>query len=434
MNQRWWCVLVGVALVGQAHAAQGQVAAAAPADSARVVQVFLDCQRVFCDAQFVRTEIGFVNFVRDRQLADVHVIVTGQEAGGAVQAYTVEFLGQGRRVGLRDTAAFTTKIGDSEDDIRRVLVREIGLGLVRYVRDTPTSAYLKLTYQPKTAAAATDASRGTRDPWNYWVYRVNANANIDGNSNASGESFTGQLSANRVTEQWKLMFGLRSEYNHRTFKLTDGDISVIQREFGGTADVIKSAGSHWSTGVKLSANQDLYRNYDLNVSALPGLEYNIFPYSEATKRQVLLRYSVGARSFRYADSTIYGKLSETRPLHSFVVSTDMVQPWGNVGVSVNASQYLDDVSKRQVGVFGNARWRIVRGLDFNIGGGYSYIRDQLNIRKSGLTDEEILIRLREQRTNYEYFTFTGLSYTFGSAFSNVVNTRFGGGDRFFFFF
>ena len=66
-------------------------------DSTRTVQdsavrVFLDCPDTFCDFDYYRTEITFVNWVRDRQFAQVHVLVTTQSTGGG-QEYTLSFIG-----------------------------------------------------------------------------------------------------------------------------------------------------------------------------------------------------------------------------------------------------------------------------------------------------------------------------------------------------
>jgi len=61
------------------------------------------------------------------------------------------------------------------------------------------------------------------------------------------------------------------------------------------------------------------------------------------------------------------------------------------------------------------------------GGSYSRVRDQLGLRKESATDEEILLRLRELETSFRYFVSLGLTYTFGSIYSNVVNPRFGSG-------
>ncbi len=59
---------------------------------ASAVRVFLDCPDTFCDFDYYRTEITFVNWVRDRQFAQVHVLVTTQRTGGG-QEYTLSFIG-----------------------------------------------------------------------------------------------------------------------------------------------------------------------------------------------------------------------------------------------------------------------------------------------------------------------------------------------------
>ena len=43
-----------------------------------------------------------------------------------------------------------------------------------------------------------------------------------------------------------------------------------------------------------------------------------------------------------------------------------------------------------------------------------------------MSDEEILVRRRELTTSYRYLISFGISYTFGSAYANVVNSRFAG--------
>jgi hypothetical protein len=53
----------------------------------------------------------------------------------------------------------------------------------------------------------------------------------------------------------------------------------------------------------------------------------------------------------------------------------------------------------------------------------NYVRGR---KKSRSTLEEILLRRRQLATRYSYYGSVGLSYTFGSIFSNVVNPRFGG--------
>src|SRR6266699_5127412 len=65
-----------------------------PPDSAKPavkLRVFLDCG--FCDFDFMRTEINFVDYVRDRQDAQVHILVTNQPTGGGGTEFTLHFIG-----------------------------------------------------------------------------------------------------------------------------------------------------------------------------------------------------------------------------------------------------------------------------------------------------------------------------------------------------
>ncbi|MEP7002504.1 MAG: hypothetical protein ABI969_18580, partial [bacterium] len=63
---------------------------------ARAFNVFLDCSGFFCDESFVRTEIVSVNWVRERTVADVHILATTQATGGGGTRYSVAFIGQHR--------------------------------------------------------------------------------------------------------------------------------------------------------------------------------------------------------------------------------------------------------------------------------------------------------------------------------------------------
>ncbi|MDA0334911.1 MAG: hypothetical protein O2782_07090 [bacterium] len=51
------------------------------------------------------------------------------------------------------------------------------------------------------------------------------------------------------------------------------------------------------------------------------------------------------------------------------------------------------------------------------------INDQLSLAVGGATLEEVLLRRRELATDYKVWSRAGLSYTFGSIYNNVVNTR-----------
>ncbi|KPK06714.1 MAG: hypothetical protein AMS20_04135 [Gemmatimonas sp. SG8_28] len=137
-----------------------------------------------------------------------------------------------------------------------------------------------------------------------------------------------------------------------------------------------------------------------------------------------IRYIVGVTAYNWADSTIYDQTSEVHPAHALEVEVGVQQPWGTIRGSLDAFQYLHDLSKHSVSVGGELGVRVVRGLEFEIGGYFSRIKDQIYLSKEGLTPEEVLLQQRERGTDYRVGLELGLSFRFGSKFNNVVNPRF----------
>jgi hypothetical protein len=274
------------------------------------------------------------------------------------------------------------------------------------------------------------------DPWNFWVFRGNMNANINGEQRTKNSSISGSFSANRTTETWKIRLSVNANYRESRFKLSSGDTFVsITRGFNANTLVVRSLTDHWSAALRARASASTFLNQDLATSVAPGIEFNIFPYAESTRRQFTFQYTIGFDRFDYEQETIFDKLAETVINQVLAVSFDVKQPWGQSGLSFQASQFLDDPGKHSLVIFGDLELRIVRGLSLNLNGNASRIRDQIFLPKLGATDEEVLVRRRQLATSFNYRFSFGFSYTFGSIYNNVVNPRFGGaeGGRIFFF-
>lgn len=158
---------------------------------------------------------------------------------------------------------------------------------------------------------------------------------------------------------------------------------------------------------------------------MPGIEYDLFPYSESTRRQLRILYSAGFNLVHYMDSTIFNKMKENLWLHSISASYEVLQKWGSIDFTLGYSNYLHDWSKNNLSFNGYLSLRVAKGLNVTFGGGASLIHDQLNLVKQDLTTDEILLQRKELATQYQYFTSFGFTYTFGSIYNNVVNPRFG---------
>src|SRR5688572_11145743 len=136
----------------------------APSTQAGPLSVFLDCND--CDTQYIRTEIAYVDWVRDRTAADVHVLVTTQDAGGGGEAFTMAFIGLRAYAGRGDTLTFTTNANMTDDEERQGLTRTLALGLVQFVARTPGAQSLRVTMRPTVGANAPGTqTMPASDPW-----------------------------------------------------------------------------------------------------------------------------------------------------------------------------------------------------------------------------------------------------------------------------
>jgi hypothetical protein len=390
------------------------------------IRVFLDCE--FCDFDYLQVETPWVAFVRDRTAGDVHLLLTRIETGGGGQRYDLEVL-PAANASRRDTIIFQTQPSATEDERRREIVRNIQLALVPYALRTDAGRSLRL--MPSRREDDDEKPPTGRDRWHAWVFEVGGGTSLEKEQRQSDASFEAGLEGRRVTRVLKLGFEGSADYQRSRFELDEEDstgalISTSESYDGGVV-AVRSIGRKWGLGAQATASSSTFRNTRLALRAAPALEYSLWPYEEATRRQLVFQYSVGVSSFSYREETIFGKLNEVRPNHTFVIGFDVRQPWGSADASVEAASYLDDITQNRLEFDAEWNLRLFRGMELEIGGNIERIHDQLSIPKRDATDEEILLERRALATDYRFDVRIGFSYTFGSIFSPVVNPRFGSG-------
>jgi hypothetical protein len=409
-------------------AAMGLAAPGVHAQTAgRAFALFLDCRDLQCEPDFYRQEIPFVDHVRDRTAADVHLLVTQQQTGGGGNAYTLAFYGQRKFDGVSDTLTLVVPQGSTEDERRRALVRRIRLGLARYLARTPEGEQAAVTL---ALPAPTTTPRATRDPWNAWVFETEAQVYLERERSSSETELDFDIRADRITERWKTRMRIGEDYSDESFDIDGERVTSVRRDFSGSLLQVRSLGRHWSAGIRLGAGSSTFRNQRLGVVIAPAVEYDLYPYEEATRRQLYIQYAVGGRFFRYEDTTVYFKTRETLPFESLHLSYMQKQTWGSLRAQVAGYHFLHDLGKSRLNFNAGANLRIVKGLAFQFSGEYSVIHDQLYLPKGDLTREEVLLRQTQLATGYQASIYAGLSYTFGSVFNNIVNPRFSIGDDF----
>jgi hypothetical protein len=388
------------------------------------LRVFLDCQAPSCDFDHFRNEIPWVSWMRDRQDADLHVLITGQPTGGGGFAYELAFIGRGRLEGQRQALSWVAGGTDTFEERRAGLTRTLRLGFIPLVSMTPLARQLDVRFDAPSAAPVAE-----RDPWNYWVFVARVSGSVEGESEQRFRSGNAAVEATRTTEAARTVFfaqisGSRSEFDIvDTAAALDTTIVSTRNNYRFEHLMVWSLGAHWSVGEHVTARRSSTSNQDFVLSGGPSVEFNVFPYAESTRRQLTIRYSVGVSAYDYADTTIFGKLSEVLPEHNLEIGVEVTQPWGSIEGAVWANQYLTEPAKHRVEVNGGLNFRIFRGLNLNVFGGAARVKDQIFLSGQGLTQSEILLQQRVRGTSFRYYMNVGLSYRFGSRMNNVVNPR-----------
>jgi hypothetical protein len=418
-------LLLGAGLVAAASA--GAARAQTP-DSTRAAQdsglrVFLDCPNLFCDFDYYRTEITFVNWVRERQDAQVHLLITSQETGGG-REFTLGFIGLERFAGAADTLRHISRSTDSDDDIRKGLARMMRLGLVRFAAKTPLAPKIEISYSAPASAAA-----AVKDRWNFWVFNAGLSSFVQGEQSQKFANLNVSLSANRVTEAWKIRLSTNASYRESKFEFQQDSVTTVtyrnlQRGYQARATIARSLGARWSAGGRVSVSRETFLNQDLAFSAGPVLEYDFVPYSQSTRRLITLQFAPAVATFDYTDTTVFDKTAETLLSQTLTATIDVKEPWGSIGTSLEAAAYVEDLAKHHVAISASADVRLVKGLSLTLFGSAARIKDRISVAKlAGATPEEVLLQRRQLETDFQYFAFIQLRFTFGSKFANVVNPR-----------
>lgn len=383
--------------------------------------IYLDCAR--CDHGFIRTEITFVNYVRDRKDAQVHVLITTQRTASGGTKYSFDFIGQQNFVGMNDTLTFVSKQTATGDEIRSGVVQTLKMGLMRYVAKTPLVDQIAISYKQQVEPAVVE------DKWNNWVFSASVDGFLSGEKSSNFVSLSGSFSASRITLETKARLSASANYERSSFDTEGGTVSTFRRGYTFRALRVESINDHWSAGISASVSSSTFSNTKTALNFSPTFEYNFFRYSESTRRQLRFLYKVGPNVFHYKEETIFNKTSETLFSEELSVTLVVKQPWGSASATLVGSHFFQDVfvdfNKYRAELHGDLFLRLFKGLFLNTSGSVSLIRDQLSLPKRGATPEEILLRRQELATSYYYSVSIGFTYQFGSNYSTIVNPRFG---------
>lgn len=386
------------------------------------VNIFLDCRN--CDMNYTRQEIPYVNYVRDFREAGVYIKVTNQPAGSGGNQYTYTFTGQKEFAGMNDTIIFNTSPDQTSSIIREKRTNILKMGLMRYVARTPLASEIRISHNPGLAAEEVE------DRWRNWVFEISSSPWYFAEETAKRLQVWNSVNISKITPDLKLDIDLDQSSNKRRFIDDSIDTTYVKSSNSLDVLIVKSLGDHWSAGIMWDNGTSSEANYNFYTEIMPAIEYDLFPYSEATHKQLRILYSIGYMYSNYIDSTVYDKIYDNFFKHELRIAYQIQEKWGSINISLTESNILTDPSKNAINLYGNLRLRILKGLSLSLNGGVSYNNFQPNLRKGEISEADRLLQLKQLASSYSVRGGASLSYTFGSIYNNVVNPRFGNGGSY----
>lgn len=381
-----------------------------------VVSVFLDCNN--CDNSFIRQELNYVNFARDPQLAQIHLFITdGQTASGG-RLYTLSFLGKKEFEGTEITLTYTSSQNNTQQEERKGLMAIIELGLITYIAQTSLAENISVKVLSPPVQEV-----DVKDPWNNWIFEIYGGLKFAEETSQSSLDIRYGLFADYVTETWRIRLRPFFNYNQRDYVRNDEKIRSVLNRDGFEGRVARSISDHWSVGVFTNIDVNTFENIKFGYRIAPAIEYSLLPYDMALRKEYTIAYSIGYIDRKYFEETIFNKMQETLFNQSLDLGVRVLEPWGSVRANIEASHFLHDMSKYRISLFGRLSWRVFRGFSVDLSSGYDYVQDQLSLPKGDASLEDVLLQQRQLATTYGISVSLGLSYSFGSVFNNVINTR-----------
>jgi hypothetical protein len=401
-------------------------------DSLHRPKLFINCASSWgCFEDYVRTELSFFDFVRDRFQADVQILIISQENGAGGANYTLNFIGQGKFKNEKDTLKFSVKQADSDDMIRKKLVSNLKIGLVPYIKSEDFLEQISIDL-PKRK---TQDALIKKDPWNFWVFTLGTWGNYSAESNSTSYYLSNYLNINRIKPESKVLISFNYDTNFSKFVFQDVDANgvvisetVKAKNENHNASFIyaKSLSEHWALGGYHENWSSVARNIRFGYTVAPALEYNIFPNSRNTQKQFRCILQTGLRGLELRMLNEREKTQETLPFYRFDANISIVQPWGNVSGRIGGHHFFTEKNLYRFNADVGVSWRVFEGFNLNLFVNSSYIKDQILFLPQDINRNNVLLGAGILPTNFRIYTSGGISYTFGSINNSVVNPRLNG--------
>ncbi len=313
----------------------------------------------------------------------------------------------------------------SDSDIRSGIKNALNKCVLIYLIKSPLCS--KINYSVSGLEEKGNADK-VKDKWNLWLFNINGNLSGNGQAYSKLLFYNSNFSAKRTSEKNRFETGFFQFGNFQKYKIDDTTIVTGANSFGLYSFDAVSIGRHFAAGYTATYFSSTVQNLKNSTSLYPSIEYNFFPYTEATRRQLRLNYRIGGRYVDFYNETYLNKFNSWYFLHAAVLSFKQVEKWGSINCEIGAFQYFTKQKFYRVNIAPNISWNVAKGLSLNFGGNFSIVNDQYFLKKDDASSAAVLLGQTQLKSNYSYFFYTGISFSFGSIYNNVVNVRFNMSD------
>ena len=385
-----------------------------------LINLFIKCDR--CDNNFLKNEISYVNHVREQGLADIQLFIYRNRNANNGNRYSLDFIGKNSFSDKKITLILDTNPKFTSDEVRNALKKKIDVGLIYFLVESDISDKITIKYDT-LINNNNNSKKLSSDKWKNWVFQSAGSVNFENETSRNESNVRLELDADKITNKIKLQFDIDFDRSISKYESQNNTYLSKRNRKSIQAKSVWSINDKWSAGFNAGASGDTYQNINYRYYFMPAIEYSFFPYYEFIRREMVLNYRIGYGYRNYIEETIYDKFEENVYLHQLAFETRFRQPWGEIYTNLRGKTFLQDPSKNSFSLDSWFSIRVFEGLSLRFGGEIEIIRDQLSLPKGNASIEDLLLQQQEIATDFRSEFRISISYTFGSAFNNYLNSR-----------
>ena len=377
------------------------------------LKAYLDCR---CDQNYLKQQTSFLDHVRDQNLADIEIFILDVRNPTGTRSFEIKIDGNNEYQEISSSVLVSGYANDTSSTLRDKLLNKLKLALVPFLD--------KANYNLNVDVSSNfDDLTVNDDKWKNWVFELSGSYNDDKEETRKTNRYELEFEVDKLTPDWRIGMEIKRNESKGKYFSNDDVYTSSRKTTSFSGRVVKSVSDHFSAGVFLGAYQNTYENIDLNRYIAPAIEYSFYPYRDVLSKEITLAYRIGVGKRNYIEKTIYGYEKQKLSSQTLSLNIRFRQKWGNISSYLNATQFLNDGTKKRFSLRSDLDLRVFEGLAVRFSGNINLIREQYSLAAVSNSIEELLLQQRQIATDYKTNFSVGLSYTFGSMYNSVINTR-----------